>query len=385
VSESATWAVRGLRPWTMLIWLPLCYTILITPVADPAPGPHSWAGWVLAVAAGAAFTGAILSRYMRDPRREPLALSLLAALAVLAVATTAFYSPAWSSLFVLLAIEVGVVVGARVAPVLVLVITAVAVVESVLAGATGDAAFTTGLSVLLSGLGTYAFHQLFAVVVELRCTREELARMAVSQERERFARDLHDLLGHTLSVIVVKAEAVRRLAPRDSAAAAEHAADIETIGREALTDIRRAASGYRGAGLDRELARAHSALGAAGVALSVQQDREPGELLPESTDVLLGWVVREGVTNIVRHAGATRCTITVDRTARAVRLHIDDDGHGDLQVDDAGNGGATSTGSGLRGLGERVAAAGGQVEASRTDRGFRLVVDLPCAEEATAR
>jgi two-component system sensor histidine kinase DesK len=340
--STATWARRGLRPWTLLVWLPLCYSLLIGPVTDAAPGHHSWPAWAVAALAAVAFTGAVLTRFRPGRVQRQAALLLLAGLTAAAAISTVGYSAAWSSLFVLAAIGVGVVMGGREAPYVVLLLTATATVAVLRGDGSSDDAFTAGLTVLLSGLGTYAFHQLFTVVAELNCTRDELARLAVSEERDRFARDLHDLLGHTLSVIVVKAEAVRRLAPRDSGAAVSHAADIESIGREALADVRRAAAGYRGAGLDRELGRARAALDAAGVSLAVEQRPQGDRPLPEPADALLGWVVREGVTNVVRHAQATRCTITVDRAGDTVRLRIDDDGGG-------GVAGAT-TGAGLRGL-----------------------------------
>lgn len=209
-ASGPTWAYRGLRPRIVLIWLPLYYSLLIAPV-DDTMSRHPLSAWVAAAIAAGTFTGAVLTRFRPGPRQQQMALLLLAVLAALAVTTTAVYSSAWSSLFVLLAIGVGVVVSARDAPYVVLLITAVATVGTPFAGDSADGALTTGLTVLLSGLGTYAFHQLFAVVAELRCTREELARVAVSEERERFARDLHDLLGHTLSVMVVKAEAVGAL------------------------------------------------------------------------------------------------------------------------------------------------------------------------------
>jgi two-component system sensor histidine kinase DesK len=220
---------------------------------------------------------------------------------------------------------------------------------------------------------------LIATVAELRRTRRELARLAVLQERDRFARDLHDLLGHTLSVIVVKAEAVRRLAPLDSAAAAVHAADIETIGREALADVRRAADGYRGAGLDRELTRGQAALAAAGVSLAMK--RPSDEPLPDDIDVLLGWAVREGVTNVVRHTQAQHCTITVRRLARSVELIIEDDGTAKSPSPEppATEPPTMAPSSGLPGLGERVAAAGGTVTAMPTEQGFRITVDVPFA------
>jgi two-component system sensor histidine kinase DesK len=392
-TNAPDWAMRGLRPWTLLISLPVILAILIAPLADPTPGLHSMSAWSAVTAAAAIVVGVVLARYRRGTGAKRVAHVLLALLAVLAIATTLAWSPAWSALFLLLVIGVGITLVNRAAVPVILGVTVVAVVVGLLAGTPGDEALSTGLAVLLTGISTYAMHQLFATVAELRCTRKELAQLAVAQERDRFARDLHDLLGHTMSVIVVKAEAVRRLAPLDSAAAAVHAADIEKIGREALTDIRRAASGYRGAGLDRELSRARSALAASGVALSL--DQQPAAPLPEETDVLLGWVVREGVTNVVRHARATQCTIGVQRAARTVRLTIENDGPVRAPSDDQPSEDRPSedrpsddqprdAGAGLLGLTERVAAIGGTVEAEPTECGFRITVDVPSPVEAAA-
>ena len=146
---------------------------------------------------------------------------------------------------------------------------------------------------------------------------------AVEQERLRFSRDLHDLLGHTLSVIVVKSEAARRLAPRDLDAALAQVTDIESVGRQALTEIREAVTGYREGSLATELDRARSALSAAGIEPVVRRSGPP---LAPQTEALLGWVVREAVTNVVRHSGATRCEITVDGTPDRVRLTVADNG-----------------------------------------------------------
>ena len=393
-TASSRWAARGLPAWTLLVSIPICLSLLIAPLLDPTPGPYSVSSWLAVTAAAALFMGVVLTRYRRDAQSERAAQPLLILLAALAVCTTAGWSPAWASLFVLLAIGVGIVVVNRTGPPLILVIAAGAATVGLLSGAPANIALPNALSVLFTGLGTYAVHQLFATVVELRCTRQELARMAVAQERDRFARDLHDLLGHTLSVIVVKAEAVRRLAPLDSAAAAGHAADIESIGREALTDIRHAASGYRGAGLERELTRARPALEAAGVALALEQTAPDGPL-PEEVDALLGWAVREGVTNVVRHARATRCTIGVRRTDQAVRLTIEDNGLGDTTegngagtegtgTEGTGTEGTGGTGIGLPGLAERVTALGGTVDAIPTAHGFRITVDVPYLAEHPA-
>ena len=132
-------------------------------------------------------------------------------------------------------------------------------------------------TVLASGFGTYAFYRLTEVVAELHRTRAQLAAVAVREERQRMSRDLHDLLGHSLSLIVVKAEAVRRIGTDDPDAVVAHASDIEAIGRRALNQVRQAVAGYRGNGLADELANAEEALRAAGVTRS---GRRPGPAAP---------------------------------------------------------------------------------------------------------
>lgn len=226
----------------------------------------------------------------------------------------------------------------------------------------------------LSTMVTAAILSLSEAVRELRAAREELARRAVEKERLRFSRDLHDLLGHTLSVIVVKSEAARRLAPRDLDAALTQITDIESVGRQALTEIREAVTGYREGSLTTELDRARSALSAASVDPVVRQSGAP--LTPQN-EALLGWVVREAVTNVVRHSAATRCEITVEGVLGGhVRLTVTDDGAGT---------GASATGpaegiggTGLKGLTERLAAAGGSLRAGPSPRGgFTVTAELP--------
>ncbi|MEU6812346.1 histidine kinase [Streptomyces sp. NPDC046831] len=243
----------------------------------------------------------------------------------------------------------------------------------------------------VSTMVTAALLSLSEAVRELRAAREELARRAVERERLRFSRDLHDLLGHTLSVIVVKSEAARRLAHRDLEAALTQVTDIESVGRQALTEIREAVTGYREGSLSTELDRARSALAAAGIEAVVGRSGVP---LSSRTEALLGWVVREAVTNAVRHSGATRCEISVDGTAERVRLTVTDDGTGAARPPAAGATEAASPapsavpaasrwaggtgGTGLKGLTERLAAAGGSLRAGPSPRGgFTVAAELP--------
>ena len=173
---------------------------------------------------------------------------------------------------------------------------------------------------------------------------EENARLAVDNERNRFARDLHDILGHSLTVITVKAELAQRLLDVDPARAKAEVADLERLSRDALSDVRRAVEGYRELTLPGELARARTALAAAEIDADLPNSTEE---VPSDRRELFAWTVREGVTNVIRHSGAQRCTVRLTHDAAEVL----DDGRGPTE-DPAG-------GSGLLGLRERAAARRG--------------------------
>jgi two-component system sensor histidine kinase DesK len=222
------------------------------------------------------------------------------------------------------------------------------------------------IQIVLAGALVLVVRRMTVLIDELRETRRALADAAVAEERLRFARDLHDLLGHTLSVIVVKAEVVRRMAVADPPAAARQATEIEQIGRQALVEIREAVTGYREGGLAEELDRARASLRDAGIEPTV---RTSGQPLPPTVDALLTWAVREGVTNVIRHSKARTCRIEVGRTDSRAYTEIVDDGAG---------GAGASPGNGLRGLTERMAAVDGAVSAGPAKGGgYRLAVDLP--------
>jgi two-component system sensor histidine kinase DesK len=197
----------------------------------------------------------------------------------------------------------------------------------------------------------------------LRAAREAAQHMAAVAERERIARDLHDLLGHTLSVIVIKSELAAKLADRDPARAAAEIRDVEAISRNALQEVRRAIHGYRGESVEQELATGRSALGAAGVTLSADVGRL--DLEPE-TERALALAVREAITNIIRHARARTCTVTAGVRDGSVALTIQDDGIG----------GEGREGSGLSGMRARIAEVGGSLDRDGA-RGTRLVITVP--------
>jgi two-component system, NarL family, sensor histidine kinase DesK len=224
------------------------------------------------------------------------------------------------------------------------------------------------------GLWATAFVRQVATVAELQAAREELARLAVNEERLRFARDLHDLLGHSLSLITLKSELAGRLLPNAPEKAASEVHDIEGVARQALREVREAVAGYRQPTLDEELAGAAEMLEAAGIACRIEN--EAGQL-PGATDAVLAWTVREGTTNVIRHSRARYCRIVLAREGEGIYAEITDDGQG--------KGNTEAKGSGLSGLAERVASLAGDVEAgSLPDGGFRLRVSLPARGTAAS-
>lgn len=199
---------------------------------------------------------------------------------------------------------------------------------------------------------------------KLRMANEEIEQLAAVAERERIARDLHDVLGHTLSVIVLKAELAGRLIERDPQRAAQEIADVEKIARTALGEVREAIGGYRSQGLPAEMELARSTLHAAGVTLACET---PLPHLHAAEETVLCLAVREAVTNIVRHAQATHCSIGFNTAT---------DGCHSLLITDDGAHPRLQEGNGLRGMRERVQSLGGRLSIT-TDPGVTLLIELP--------
>lgn len=200
---------------------------------------------------------------------------------------------------------------------------------------------------------------------ELTASRDEARHLAALAERERIARDLHDLLGHTLTVVAVKADLAGRLVERDPARARAEIEDIQATARAALADVRAAVTGMRSATLAGELADARRALAAAGIALEVEGQPQA---LPPAVESILAFALREGVTNVIRHAGARACRLRLDVKDGQARLELADDGRGL----------AGAEGNGIAGLRERLAAANGSLSLS-ADRGTVLRATVPLA------
>jgi two-component system sensor histidine kinase DesK len=207
---------------------------------------------------------------------------------------------------------------------------------------------------------------------KLRLAQHEIEHLAKVAERERIARDLHDVLGHTLSLIVLKSELASKIAERDPARAAGEIRDVERIARDALTQVRSALAGYRAAGLERELESARDVLTSAGIEVAIARE---GAKLSPSEEAVLSLAVREAVTNVIRHARASTCTI---------RISGDADGTRRVDVIDNGLGTRGERGLGLQGMHERVAAIGGTLSVTSAG-GTHVAIALPppAAERAS--
>jgi len=230
------------------------------------------------------------------------------------------------------------------------------------------APWTIGLSV---GVGSIMEGGLRASRQQLLRKQEEVEHIARIAERERISRDLHDLLGHSLSLIALKAELANKLAGRDLDACKREIADIETTARRALAEVRTAVTGYRDSGLSGALASARASLAAAGVEL--REDVQPHFLhgaLAAGQEHVLALALREAVTNVVRHAGATRCTVNLALEGQETVLRVADDG------DRLPAGGEVRAGNGLSGMRERAASVGGSLTVG-VDKGLRLELRLP--------
>jgi two-component system, NarL family, sensor histidine kinase DesK len=368
MSRATVPAMDPRGPWQRLGWALPWLLFLAFPVVDLVATDRPTAVRVAAAAGLVVFTAAYVRVFTRFfsraadwPRREMLVL------AVLGVALAVGLGPAWTGLMIYVSVaSAGVLPQKWVWPA-VLGSAAVAVAVVVADGLLGDL-FILPLMCVLSGFALLGTRTLVAVNAELAEAREELARRAVVEERLRFARDLHDLLGHSLSLIALKSELAGRLAERDPGRAREEMADVESAARRALAEVRDAVSGYRRVSLAQALVEARSALSAAGIAL-----RPPTavDVLPGPVDAVLGWVVREAVTNVLRHSGATTVTVTLDTVEDDVVLGFSDDGRGS----------AAPPGAGLAGLAERVQRLGGDLRTAG-DGGFRLTARLPLAVAA---
>ena len=232
------------------------------------------------------------------------------------------------------------------------------------------------LILLVRGLGLdmIGLSLMSSAIRELHTTRGELARLKVEEERLRMARDLHDLLGHTLSLITLKSKLAGRLVEREPTRAVQEIQEIEHIARQTLREVREAVAGYRQPRLENEVDGARQLLEAAGIACSLEYTALS---LAPVTDAALAWTVREGVTNVIRHSRAQHCLIRLTHEHSTAHAEVINDG----DPRERSGGAHAREGLGLSGLAERVTALGGRIEAGKVttdgNTGFRLWVELP--------
>lgn len=356
------------------LWVGIWLVYLSAPVNDLLHGGHSdgvrLLGWIGLMA----FVAWYFALIFRTGRGESDAV-VLGSLAVLATQSTVLaltLGREWLVLFVYVSISSGAALPFRYArwtvPAVSALLTACALAVP------GGGAYLAGLLLpaLLGGFSMTGIRELVRTTIELREARATVAQLAANEERLRLARDLHDLLGHSLSLITLKSELAGRMLPAQPDKAARQVADIEQVSRQALVDVREAVSGYRRPRLSAELAGARVALTAAGVVADLPAGEPDLSGVPEERESALAWALREAVTNVVRHSGARRCTVRLLRRQTldgpVLELSVEDDGSGD-----AGEG----PGNGLTGLAERLEKAGGALRAGGARQGFRLVAHVP--------
>src|SRR5437588_2554228 len=306
---------------------------------------------------------------------------LWVALVVLALVFSLVYGSAWLWLFIGVAAIAGVLLPMRMAfaAVAILMFFPVFIVVGTTGGIGGISAidwrWPIALLLLVRGLGLDMIGMacMGSAIRELHTTRRELARLQVEEERLRLARDLHDLLGQTLSMITLKSELARHLVKEEPDRCVQELSEIERVARQTLREVREAVAGYRQPQLSSELEGARQLLSAAGIDLRL----EPLiETLPPETSAVLAWTVREGVTNVIRHSRAQHCLIQLAQQNGRVWAEVINDGGARVQEEST-----VRPGLGLAGLRERVSVLGGRIEAGPLTLSgkehFRVRVDLP--------
>ncbi len=345
--------------WTPYVWLIWLGIFFVQPGLDRA----GWKEWLATALGASIFLVLYFAAYWRQGRRR---LWILAAIALLGVGFAPFNAGA--AVFFVYA---GALVPFMGDPwfsvkVLATLVAAVLLETFLLHLSPWFLFYGTVLTVALGSVNIH-FAQRNQANRQLRRAQEEIERLARVAERERIARDLHDVLGHTLSVVILKSELASKLIGNDPERAANEIREVEQISRAALAEVRNAIGGYRAGGLEEELARAASTLKTAGVAAECQSIHVR---LSPAQETVLALAVREAVTNVVRHSRATRCRMRLEQV----------DGCGLLEIQDDGRGGSQDEGNGLRGMRERVEALGGTLR-RETSAGTRLTITLPLGSE----
>lgn len=367
----ATGSHWKLKPWTTLLkdkdhgWSPLLWVVYLGFFfVQPITTHPSLRLWLLDILGAAAFLVLYFGLFFLE---NPIALGHVAGMVVLGI----LYQPINSgacTFFIFAAAMLPFCVATQAEAWIGLgTISAVAAFQGWLLHLDRWSLFFSSMFPMFIGAGNTFFADRNRMHRRLRKANEEIEHLAKVAERERIARDLHDVLGHTLSVITLKSELAGKLMDRDPQRAGKEIREVSEISRQALSDVRDAIRGYRAKGLAAELAQAKCTLETAG--LSVQCDAATTIKLPAMQESVLSLALREGVTNVVRHANARTCRVRLDQQNGSCRLEIHDDGSGFV----------TAEGNGLRGMRERVEMLGGSLD-RRNDRGTKLTVTLPLKE-----
>lgn len=348
--------------WTPYVWLVYVAWFVADPVLRAIQGRGSIGLWIATVLGLAIFLLTYFRGYWENGRRLLAIVAIQAALG----AVYAPFNEASFVFFVYAASFAGTLDPPRVAIRTIALVTVAAGVTVWLADAPLYSAIGTIFAPLMGGVNLH-FTQARNADGQLRLAQEGIRHLAVIAERERIGRDLHDVLGHTLSLIVLKSELAAKLLARDPDRAAIEIRDVECVSREALREVRETIGGYR-ASLDDELSRARSLLAAAGVRARFEAMPDTDVCAPRP-EAVLALVLREAVTNVVRHAEATACSVRLAASNGLMLLEVADDGRG-LKG---------PHGNGLRGMRERVASLSGTVEIGRATRrgGTRVRVTVP--------
>jgi len=371
-------AARGAGTW-LPMWRVAGALFIVFPVVRIILEPPATLVAVTALAATALFAfliAAVARSEPDDARRARIGFALVdVAIIALSVATVA-NSPdqGWVLLFYYASSAASMLLPERRA---IGLIVAAGVACAVSLGASQDApsAFIQGLSVSIIGITIFAMVALRRTNQELYAARDELAILAVAEERNRIARDLHDVLGHSLSLIAIKSELAGRFLPGDPDRAKAEIADVERVARESLASVRDTVSGSRQPTLEHELESARIVLEAAGIESTIEPS---AGVLPADGDAVLAWAVREAVTNVVRHSDAHRATIRTRRDGDEATIEVVNDGTGTIPSPDPDTGG-----TGLAGLRERLERVGGRLDAGPAPGGgYRVVAAIPIGPSA---